>query len=206
MVYHQKNKITTLAIVLCLLTVLVGCSPTRKFTANYYRDNDVLLQDIRHQYKKLYEEKPFALEFRDRDFKQIGFEIMTDSIKYIYSFNTDQSNLSDTLKRYGFNEKAFHQLISSMRVAQCTWISNVDYYELRQKKQFVFMSVRHSDLESRFKAEKYFTLVFFDRPQLFDDRRRLLDRTDKKNLRSINGEIFYRITDRVCYAFTGHFR
>ena len=68
------------------------------------------------------------------------------------------------------------------------------------------MSIRHSDLESRFKAEKYFTLVFFDRPQLFDDRRRLLDRTDKKNLRSINGEIFYRINDRVCYAFTEHFR
>lgn len=206
MVYHQKKKLVTAAFMLCLLALLAGCSPTRRFTANYYRDNDVLLQDIRHQYKRLFDERPFALEFRDKEFKQVGFEIITDSIKYIYTFNTDRSDLSDTLRRYGFNEKAFYQLLASMRVAQCTWITNLDYYELRQKKQLVFMSIRHKDLESRFKAEKYFTLVFFDRAQLFDDRKRLLDRADKKNLRSINGEIFYRITDRVCYAFTGHFR
>ncbi len=201
------NSRTAYIILFAGMLALASCTSGRKFTTNYYKEHELALQGIRRDFKVLYEQHPFSLEFRDKEFKQIGLEILTDSIRYIYSFHTDESNLTDTLRKYHFNEKKINQLINEMRVTHCTWITNLDYYENRDKKQLVFISIRHKDLESSRKVE-YFTLAFFDNPQLFDDKKRLLDKADrkKKSLRSINGEIFYKLTDRVCYAFTGHFR
>jgi len=200
-------RILAAHITLCfLLTVAFpSCHPTKKFTANYYKEHEASLLEIRQEYKKLYDQRPFSLEFRDRQFQKLGLEILTDSIKYIYNFDIRNNNLTDTLKKYHFDETGVTGLVKKMQAAQCTWITNLDYYENRERKQLVFISIRHKDLATN-KSEKYFTLAFFDNRQPFDEKQRLLDKTNRKNIRSINGEIFYRINDWVCYAFTGHFR
>ena len=133
-------------------------------------------------------------------------EIHTDSIKYIYGFRMDEPFLLDTLYKYQFDVKAMNELIDDMQKAHCTWITNLDYYEQRQKKYLVFISVRDKELDAFLRPEKYFTLVFFDQPQPFDDKGRLLDNEDLKKMRKINGSIFRRINDRVYYALSGQFR
>ena len=189
-----------------LLCTMLSCSYSKKFTQNYYRDNETTLQSIRQRFKDLYDKRPFSLELKDKKLSQIGIEIHTDSIKYIYSFRTDEPFLIDTLYKYGFDVKAMSELINDMQKAHCTWITNLDYYEKRQKKFLVFISVRDKKLDAFLRSEKYFTLVFFDQPQPFDDKGKLLDNEDLEKMRKINGSIFRRINDKVYYALSGQFR
>ena len=183
-----------------------SCSYSKKFTQNYYRENETTLQSIRQRFEQLYDKKPFSLELKDRKLSRIGMEIHTDSIKYIYSFRTDEPFLLDTLHKYQFDVKAISELINDMQKAHCTWITNLDYYEKKQKKFLVFISVRDKKLDAFLSSEKYFTLAFFDQPQPFDEKGRLLDNEDLEKIRKINGSTFYRINDKVYYAVSSQFR
>jgi hypothetical protein len=133
-------------------------------------------------------------------------EIHTDSIKYIYSFNTDEPYLLDTLQKYQYDVKAMSELINDMQNAHCTWITKLDYYENLQRKYLVFVSVRDRKLNAFLRPEKYFTLAFFDRSQPYDKEGRLLDTEDSRKVRKINSSVFHRINDKVFYALSGHFR
>jgi len=154
----------------------------------------------------LYDKSPFALELNNKKPIRIGMEIHTDSVKYIYSFGMDEPFLLDTLYKYQFDVKAMSELINDMQKAHCTWITNLDYYEKRQKKFLVFISVRDKKLDAFLRSEKYFTLVFFDQAQPFDEKGRLLDNEDPGRIRKINDSVFRRINDKVYYAISGNFR
>jgi len=183
-----------------------SCSHSKKFTQNYYAENEATLQSIRDRFKQLYDKTPFALELHDKKLTRIGIEIHTDSIRYIYDFKTSEPYLIDTLHKYQFDVDQMNELLRDMQKANCTWITNLDYYEKGQKKFLVFISVRDQKLSGFLKPEKYFTLAFFDQPQLYDERGRLLDAEDLKKNRLINGEVFRKINSTVSYALTGKFR
>jgi hypothetical protein len=188
------------------MCLALSCSHSKKFTKNYYQANETTLQSILERFNELYDKRPFSLELKDKDLTRIGMEIHTDSIKYIYNFRTDEPYLLDTLYKYGFDVKAMSELINSMQKAHCTWITNLDYYENRKRKFLVFISVRDKNLTGFLRPEKYFTLAFFDEPQPFDERDRLLDKEDLERMRRINDGIFRRINDKVFYALSGKFR
>src|SRR3989337_3658956 len=173
-------------IVFLFFALTLSCAYSKKFTQNYYRENETTLQSIRQRFKELYDKKPFSLELKDRKLNRIGMEIHTDSIKYIYSFRTDEPFLLDTLYKYQFDVKAMSELINDMQKAHCTWITNLDYYEKTQKKFLVFISVRDKKLDAFLRPEKYFTLVFFDQSQPFDEQGRLLAHADLEKIRKIN--------------------
>lgn len=185
---------------------LGSCSYSKKFSHTYYQENDSLFQSINRQYKQLYEERPFSAGMSDKAFKRISFEILTDSIKYVYNFDIGEKRLNDTLAKYKFDVKGINSLIADMQQLHCTWITNLDYYENGQKKYLVFVSIRHRKLKAFLRSEKYFTLAFFNRPQHYDDRGRLLDNQDGKTLHKVNGGLFWKINDRVCYSLSANFR
>ena len=189
-----------------LLCLMLSCTYSKKFTHNYYQDNQVTLQSIRQRFIQLYDQNPFSLELKDKNLSRIGLEIHTDSIKYIYNFQLDEPYLLDTLDKYQFDVKAISELIDDMQKAHCTWITNLDYYEKRQKKFLVFISVRDKKLTAFLQPEKYFTLAFFDQPQSYDEKGRLLDNEDLTKNRLINGAIFRKVNDSVSYALTGKYR
>ena len=189
-----------------LLGILLSCSYSRKFTENYYRDNQSTLQSIRTRYKALYEKGPFSLELKDVRLNRIGMEIHTDSIKYIYTFRTDEPYLLDTLYKYNYDVKAISELINDMQKAHCTWITNLDYYEKRKKKFMVFLSVRDKKLNAFLRPEKYFTLAFFDEIQVSDEKGRLMDNEFPNQERKIHSSTFRKINDRVFYALSKQFR
>ncbi|RYF96231.1 MAG: hypothetical protein EOO00_03230 [Chitinophagaceae bacterium] len=193
-------------VTLLLLSAVLSCSYSKKFTETYYKDNEATLQSIRQRFKALHTKHAFSLELKDLQLQRIGIEIHTDSIKYIYNFNTDEPYLLDTLDKYNFDVKAMRELIDDMQLAHCPWITNLDYYEKREKKYMVFLSVRHKELNAFLRPEKYFTLAFFDEPQPVDEKGRLMDKEDLKKPRRINNSIFWKINDRVFYALSGQFR
>lgn len=190
---------------LLLAAIFTSCSYSRKFTETYYKENEEVIQSIASRYKSLYKKHPFSVEIKDKDFNQIGLEIITDSIKYVYSFDHEPS-LIDTLEKYKFDVKAVSTLINDMQRVHCTWITNLDYYEKREAKYLVFISMRHRKLKAFLKPEKYFTLAFFDTRQTYDEKGRLLDKVDRKNIFKINGGVFRKLNDRVCYSVAGNFR
>jgi hypothetical protein len=206
--YEWKEKLLAVSLWLSLgsLLFLSSCSSSNNFSIRYYTENKDELVSIRSRYDKIYEEKPFHIEFKDKSFTHISFEILTDTMRMIYNFDLRQSNLADTLDKYHYNTPGIIGLISDMQHIRVMWISKLDYYENREKKSLVFISIRHRQLESFMKGEKYYALAFFNERQTFDNKGRLTDRSEKKRMREINGQIFRRITDRVCYAITGNFR
>lgn len=191
---------------LLLIFLALSCSHSKKFTKNYYQENEATLHAILERFTKLHDKRPFSVELKDEYLTRIGMEIHTDSIKYIYNFRTDEPFLLDTLYKYQFDVKAMSELINAMQKAHCTWITNLDYYEDRERKFLVFISVRDENLKSFLRPEKYFTLAFFDEPQPFDEKGRLLDKEDLKRMRKINDGIFRKINDKVFYALAGKFR
>lgn len=200
-----KNR-NIYGIVAVVLLIATGCSYPKNFTKDFYNSNEVRLENLRAQYNEMYSEKPFALLFETKDFNNIGFEIITDTIKYIYHFDLSKSNFADTLTKYNYNVQKMQSFISNMQQIQCTWITKLDYYEDFTKRYLILMAVRNKALNSTFKGESYCTLAFFDRRQPFDEKGRFLDRADRKRNRTINAYKLYRVNDRVGYAITKHYR
>lgn len=201
-----KNYICHICIVLAIVMLVSSCAPGKNFTTRYYEENRNALNDIRERYRKLYRDKPFSVEFEDRKFNNISFEILSDTMKRIFHFNLLETSFADTLDKYQFKAAEVIGLVADMRAIRCTWISKLDYYENREVKQLTFISVRHHALHSFMKGERYYALAFFNEKQLFDQYGRLTDRSEKKRMREINGQVFRRITDNICYAITGNFR
>lgn len=200
------KQIINYIVLLVFLGTAVSCSYSKKFTENYYSDNEATLQSIRKRYKALYEKNPFSLELKDTRLNRIGMEIHTDSIKYIYNFRTDEPYLLDTLYKYNYDVKAISELINDMQKAHCTWITNLDYYEKRKRKYMVFLSVRDKKLHAFLRPEKYFTLAFFDEPQVSDEEGKLMDNEFPDQERKIHSSTFRKINEKVFYALSKKFR
>lgn len=188
------------------LLLMLSCNHSRKFTQNYYSENEKTILAIHERFMRMYDEHPFSLELKDRYLNRIGLEIITDSIKYIYAFNINEPFLTDTLRKYGFDIAGMGDLIIDMQRAHCTWITNLDYYENRRKKELLFLSVRHRALESFLKPEKYFTMALFNEPQPLDDKKRLLDKEGVSQLRKINGKVYRSINGKTFYALADSYR
>ncbi|MET0635405.1 MAG: hypothetical protein ABWZ25_05230 [Chitinophagaceae bacterium] len=199
------NKCRSVILVAVAL-LLISCNHSRKFTQNYYKENQSTIQSIRNRFNAIYDQQPFSLELKDKYLQRIGLEIITDSIKYIYAFNVNESNLVDTLRKYRFDIESMGKLIVDMQRAHCTWITNLDYYENREKKELLFLSVRHKALEVFLKPEKYFTLALFNQPQPVDEKKRLLDKESVNQLRKINGKVYRSINPEIFYAVTDSYR
>ncbi len=194
-------------IIWLLAVALLGSCASRKVgSAKYYFQNQQVLIGIEQSYKALYKIKPFSLEFTDKSFNYLSLEIITDSVKYIYEFNVHEPRLRDTLLKYNLPVTGVTNLVQQMQSIRCTWINSLDYYTNNQKNYLVFMSIRPVAVQVPFSSEKYFILTFYNQPQYFDAEGRLLANRWQRRLRKIDGEIFHRVNDKVCYAISERFR
>ncbi len=202
----MKNRIPAILISIVLGASLFSCSP-KNISTNYYYQNKRVLDSIEIAFKSLSAPRPFTIGFTSKDFQTVSVEIITDTMTYVYEFSHNEPRLYDTLKRYGLNADAITRLIDQMYGIKCTWIKNQDYYVDDKKNTLVFMSIRPVALSGGpFTYKRYYVLTYFQQPQYFDSEGRLLDKRKKRRLRKINGEIFKRINDRVCYTISGKFR
>jgi hypothetical protein len=188
-----------------MVCFLFSCSP-KNISTKYYYQNEKVLDSIEESYKALHKESPFNIAFTSRDFSTVSVEIITDTLTYIYEFIVTEERLKDTLTKYGLNAKKITGLIEQMRSIRCAWINSYDYYIDEEKNSLIFMSIKPVALKAPFSYSKYYILTYFQQPQHFDSKGRLLDKRKLRRLRKINGEIFKRINDKVCYTISGKFR
>lgn len=188
-----------------LTGAVVSCSP-KNISTRYYFQNEKVLDSIEESYKKLNRTNPFSLGFTSRDFETVSVTIDTDTLNYIYEFTVGESRLADTLTKYNMPATPVIELIKQMQSIRCTWINTYNYYVDENKRSLIFMSIKPVALKRPFKNAKYYILTYFQQPQYFDSEGQLLERRKLRRLRKINGEIFKRINDKVCYTVSVKFR
>ena len=201
----MKIKFNNYILFIGVAGLLYSCSP-RNISTRYYYENEKVLDKIEETFKQLSREHDFAIAFTSKNFKSVSLEIFTDTLKYVYDFETNEPRLADTLTAYHLNAPKIIKLIQQMQSIRSTWIRNLDYYVDGKKNNLVFMSMKPVALKAPFSYKKYYILAYFNQPQFFDDKGRLLDRMSRRRLRKINGEEFLRINDKVCYTVSGNFR
>lgn len=201
----MKNNLSYL-LLLVVLAVFSSCSP-RDISTKYYEQNSTTLDSIARQYSKLYKQKPFFLGFTDKDFDNLQLEIITDSLTYIYDFRfQDKKRLSDSLDKYGFDHAAVIQMANEMHRIRCTWINNFDYYLDEEKKSLVYLAIKPVGLSRPFSSKKYYIITYFSQKQYYDKDGRLVNNRKQRQLQKLNGEIFKRINDQVCYTVSSTYR
>jgi hypothetical protein len=184
---------------------MISCSP-KNISTKFYYQNEKVLDSIEETYKKLSQKNPFAIAFTSRNFETVSIEIITDTLSYIYDFKVREDRLADTLRAFHLNAPEIVALIQQMQGIRCTWIKNYDYYIDEKKHNLIFMSIKPMALKAPFSSRKYYVLTYFQQPQHFDAEGRLLEKKQLRRLRKINGEIFKRINDKVCYTISSKFR
>ena len=202
---QMLTKIKQIAGFLVLAGTIVSCSP-KNISTRYYFQNKKTLDKIETSYKQLYQQAPFNVGFTDREFKTLSLEIITDTLSFIYEFSLHEPRLKDTLFAYHLNAPAIIELINQLHSIRCAWIDRSDYYVDEKKHSLIFMSIKPVALKRPFAYSKYYVLTYFEQPQYFDSQGRLLNKRKLNELRKINGEIFKRINNKVCYTISGKFR
>ncbi|MBX2933199.1 MAG: hypothetical protein KF825_03075 [Ferruginibacter sp.] len=190
---------------LFIAVMLYSCSP-KNISTKYYYQNEKVLDSIEETYKEINSSTPFDVGFTSKDFTIVSLGILTDSLKYIYEFKVGDNRLADTLKKFGLPVKPVIELVKQMQSIRCTWISSYDYYTDEKKQELIFMSIKPVALNAPLSYKKYYILTYFQQPQYFDNDGLLLERRKLKRLRKINGEIFKRINDKVCYTVSTTYR
>ncbi len=185
-----------------------ACTVSKIYPVAYYEQNKETLHDIEQLYTKVSPKGKIALVFADLDFTKLSMEFRTDTVRYIYDFNYREARVNDSLNKFGYDTSLVQKIITDMRTIKCTWINTLDYYVDGSKKLLLFVSVpvRQFSMIPRFQKSKYYLFNFYRQPQYYDAEGRLLDKKKLSRLRKVNNEVFWRITDKVCYTVAGKFR
>ncbi len=201
----MKNKVS-IAISFTVITVIIFSCSAKNISSNYYYEHEKALDSIQQSFRELYRDKPFSIAFNDKAFNTVTVELITDTLTYIYEFGTNEKRLNDTLHKFHLDSARVNRLVRLMQSIRCTWVNNFDYYVDEQKKSLIFISIKPVALHPFLSYKKYYILTYYSQPQHFDEQGRLLDKRKLRRLRKINGEIFRRINDKVCYTVSGQFR
>jgi hypothetical protein len=183
-----------------------SCSTPKNYTTRYYFQHEQVLNNIETTYSAINKKTPFNIAFNNKAFTILTLEIKTDSLTYRYEFGTTEQRLTDTLEKYHLDAVAIKQLIAKMQSIRCIWINNLDYYVDDNKKSLVFISIKTATSASLFGYKKYYILSYFSQPQYFDEQGRLLLKRRRKIIHKINGDIFTRINDKICYTVSAQYR
>ena len=202
----MRNKKRSLQILFFAAFAFFACNSSKKICTKYYLENENAITNIERSYKTLFTEKPFSLAFTDHSFNYVSVEMMTDTLKYIYEFGINELRLKDSLGKYHYNETGIIDLVNQMHAIHCIWVNTLDYYTIGQKNNLILISMRPVGLSKPFSNKKYYILVFFKQPQYFNSEGKLLTRKKQNKLRKINGDVYWRINDKVCYTISGRFR
>ncbi len=183
-----------------------SCSTAKNYSTRYYYQHEQTLSKIETSYSSIIQQTPFNIAFNNKAFTTLTFEIKTDALTYRYEFGATEQRLTDTLVKYHLDAARITQLVADMQSIRCIWINNLDYYVDDKKKSLVFISIKTSASRSLFGYKKYYILTYFTQPQYFDEQGRLMLRRKRKEIHKINGDIFRRINDKICYTISEQYR
>ena len=195
-----------LFIILITYSLLTTSCSTKIISTNIYQEHKENLDNIERRYEKLNPTNHFSLAFTDKKFSIVSLEMITDTLTRIYEFNVTEKRLADTLIKFNYDTAGIFYLIRKMQQSKVTWINSFDYYINDQPQQLIILSIKPVTIRYIFSPPKYVALAYFRTNQSFDEKGRLLDNRRTKQVRKIKDQVFYRVTDRICYTITDKYR
>jgi len=195
-----------LFIILISYWLLTTSCSTKIISTNIYQEHKENLDNIERRYEKLNPTNHFSLAFTDKKFSIVSLEMITDTLTRIYEFNVNEKRLADTLIKFNYDTAGIYYLIRKMQQSKVTWINSFDYYVNDLPQQLIILSIKPVTIRYIFSPPKYVALAYFRTNQSFDEKGRLLDNRRTKQVRKIKDQVFYRITDRICYTITDKYR
>ena len=198
--------IRQLFITLIICSLLATSCSTKIVSTNIYQEQKENLDNIERRYEKLNPTNHFSLAFTDKKFTIVSLEMITDTLTRIYEFNVNEKRLADTLIKFNYDTAGIYYLIRKMQQSKVTWINSFDYYVNDQPQQLIILSLKPVTIRYIFSPPKYVALAYFRTAQSFDEKGRLLDNRRTNQVRKIKDQVFYRITDRICYTITDKYR
>lgn len=202
---RNSKTILLLVVMSCFFASCSTALPSH-YPERYYKQNETAITAIESNYSNIYKQKPLVIAFTDNAFQYVTVEMKTDSMRYVYEFKVAEKRLADTLEKFGYDTQSVLKLIRDMQLIKCTWVNKLDYYVDDKKQYLIFLSIRPKAFDVMFSGKKYYTLTFYSQPQYYDAEGRLLDKRNRKRLRKINNEVFWRINNKVCYTVSDRFR
>ncbi len=199
-------KIKTSSILIIITCIAhVSCVVSKRYPELYYKNYEPLLNNLHTIYSAAYITKPLAIAYTDWQYDNVSIELKTDTVKYIYNFNIQDPALYDTLTTYGYSAQVTKVLLQIMKSVRCTWINSIEYNVDGTANNLISIAVHAKSGLLNFKS-KYYVFHYYQQAQYYNEAGKLLNKKKLKQLRKVNNEIFYRITDKVCYTISNKFR
>ena len=125
----MQNKYYTIALIFAILIAASSCS-SKIISTNYYTLHQKELMHIETIYKYLYQQKPFSIAFTSKNLQIVSVEMKTDSLNYIYEFNTIDARLKDSLLKYGYDaEKVIRRPFSPSKYYMLAYFDEPQHFD-----------------------------------------------------------------------------
>lgn len=178
----------------CLLLASCIASRERK-SGKYYMQHEAEIQQMLTLYRQLYRHQPFTIGFSNRDFRYVGVDVITDTVRYSINNEESMEYFRETIEGFRYDTAALFTLYRKMYAIKCIWMGTADFFYDGQEEIATFLSFRSVRFGNPFLDRKYYNLVIFD-PAF------IIPRTDSM----IRQQGFTRIKDEVYFKIMGRFR
>jgi hypothetical protein len=186
------------SIPVCLLACLLfaSCIASReRKSGKYYVQHEAEIQQMLSLYRQLYRHQPFTIGFSNRDFRYVGVDIITDTVRYAINNEESLELFREAITGFHYDTSALFTLYRKMYAIKCIWMGTADLFYDGREEIATFLSFRSVLLGNPFLDRKYYNLVIFD-PAFINPR------TDSL----IRQQGFTRIKDEVYFKIMGRFR
>jgi hypothetical protein len=157
--------LTTYLFVSATISAMLSCAvTTTRKTENYYRQNKTQITEMRSLYEQLHQHQPFAAGFTDKSCKYFVMEVRTDTVRYVYNTEKNRPQVYETIHRFHYNTDRIQELTKRMRTLKCLWISRSSFFVDEKKETITSMSFKSAVGEQPFEENKYYVLMFLNRP------------------------------------------
>ena len=155
------KRISIYPILLSLLAIGFSCATARK-SEKYYQENKVAINELKSYYNVLYRQQPFSAGFTDKSLTYYVMQIITDTLRAIYTSDTRKKELGDNIERFHYDTALLRKMAVKMKEVKCLWIGRSNYYMDEQNVPFTFISFGSALVDKPFVEDKYYILIFLD--------------------------------------------
>jgi hypothetical protein len=158
----------------------------------YYFKNEKSIQEILKLYDGLYQTQKLTLGFSDRGSKHVGFDIITDSIRY--SLNNEESErvFYMAIDSFKYDTANLRRLYLDMYRIKCIWLGKEHFFYQGIEQEVVYLTFRSAKFGNPFLDRKYYALVIFDPGFINPETTRFIE---KNGYKRVNDHVYYTITD-----------
>ena len=175
-----------------MVTLMLSCTATSKRkSANYYFQNKDQITMILKLYEQLYAQQPFSGGYSDKSYKYITMEVVTDTVRYVFSNKGDnKTKLFETVKRYNYDTTKLKELSERLKAIKALWLSKATFNVNGKKETVTFLSFKSVLVEKPFVENKYYILLFPPGPVKDAESR---PKIKKGDIVKINDSVYFMI-------------